>query len=324
MVRKVAIVILNWNGLNDTLACLASIKALSYPHVEVIIVDNASSDGSAAALRHLFPDYFVMQMQENLGFTGGNNVGIQEALHRGADYVLLLNNDTVVAPDLIDNLLCTYTHFPQVGIVGATLLRFDDRTTLDHLGGIWDRQTATFHLVGAHETHKPAPVQELDYVCGAALMISKQVFDAIGVFDPRFFLIWEEADLCFRARRHGFRVLSSSHALVWHKVSASFAGGKPHLTYFWWRNRLLWMERNCSRLEYLRLIGLVILPEVAHLIKICCLKTLQLSLSHTVLPHQDRYQKKRFLKQQRAALQGVRDYVLRRFGNAPAWVIKDP
>jgi GT2 family glycosyltransferase len=321
MTPKVAIVLLNWNGKEDTLTCLASLEALSYPHFEVIIVDNGSTDDSATALQH-FTRHVLIETGKNLGFAEGSNVGIKEALRRGADYVLLLNNDTVVDPDLIGQLLKTQESSPHVGIVGATIFLFDDRDTLDHLGGMWESQTATFRMVGSREKQKPEHIQELDYVCGAALLVSKQVFDTIGFFDPRFFLIWEEADFCFRARRHGFKVLSSPSALIWHKVSASFVGGKPHSTYFWWRNRFLWIERNCPLSERMRLLGLVLLPEVAHLVKMRLLKTLQLLFAKAFTSHKDCVQKKRNLEQNRAALRGVIDYVLRRFGNAPAWVYK--
>lgn len=323
MTPKVAIVLLNWNGKQDTLACLTSIESLSYPHLEVIIVDNGSTDDSTTALRQHFARHFLIETGANLGFAEGNNVGIREALRRGADYVLLLNNDTVVDPDLIGQLLNTQASAPQVGIVGATIFLFDERDTLDHLGGMWEYQTATFRMVGSREKRRPEHIQELDYACGAALLISKQVFDTVGLFDPRFFLIWEEADLCFRARRHGFKVLSSPTSLIWHKVSASFVGGKPHSTYFWWRNRLLWIERNCPWSERMRLLGRVLLPEITHLVKMRLLKKLQLFFAKAFTSHKDYAQKKRYLKQNRAALRGVMDYILRRFGNAPAWVWQD-
>lgn len=322
MTPKVAIVILNWNGRQDTLDCLASLELLAYP-VDIIIVDNGSTDNSAMTIRQRYAHHLVIETGENLGFAEGNNVGIREALHRGADYVLILNNDTVADPDLIEQLLNTQRSCPQVGIVGATIFLFDDRDTLDHLGGLWDSRTATFRMVGSREKQRPEQIQELDYVCGAAFFVSKQVFDAVGYFDPRFFLIWEEADFCFRARLHGFKVLSAPTALIWHKVSSSFVGGKPHSTYFWWRNRLLWMERNCSFSERMRLLGRVLLPEIAHLVKIRLLKTLQLFFVKIFRPDQDCERKQRNLKQNRAALRGIMDYVLRRFGNAPTWVWKD-
>jgi GT2 family glycosyltransferase len=315
---KIAIILLNWNGKQDTLACLESLEKLTYPHVETILVDNGSTDGSVAAIRERYPELQILETGSNLGFAGGNNVGIAKALDRGADLFFLLNNDTVVASSILEAFVEEFEAHPEAGILGAQIFLFDQQDTLDHLGGKWNRKTGQFAFVGKGQ--KQCEERDVDYVCGAGLIIRRSVLEAIGLLEDRFFLIWEEADFCFRAKRAGFEVMSCKGAHLWHKVSASFVGGKPHSTYFWWRGRLLWMERNCSFAELISLYLRVIIPDVLHMLKIRGLKKLQLGLQKQFKPGSDVREKELKLVKNRAALCGVWDYLLRRFGSGPAWI----
>lgn len=252
----------------------------------------------------------LIETKKNLGFAEGNNVGIRYALEQGAEIFLLLNNDTVVDPDIVNAFSIALIQHPEVGIWGAKNYLFDSPTQLDHLGGIWNKKTGNFDLIGYRENGEGWQLtHDLDYVCGCSLLIKKEVIDAIGLLEPRFFLIWEEADFCNRAKKAGFSIRSCLEAKIWHKVSASFSG-KPHTSYFWWRNRLLWIERNCARPERWRLRWAVIAPEVLKLTKLFLLKALQ----NWIKPTDKRVAEQ---KRYRAALCGVRDYLLRRFGNRP-------
>jgi GT2 family glycosyltransferase len=118
---KVGVVVLNWNGKEDTLACLESLASVTYPAFEIYVVDNGYSDGSVPVVRSRFPNSTVIENGRNLGFAGGNNVGIRYALERGADYVLILNNDTLVAPDLLDRMMGAALRESDVGVVGAKI-----------------------------------------------------------------------------------------------------------------------------------------------------------------------------------------------------------
>ncbi len=307
---KIAIIVLNWNGVQDTLACLESLKKLTYPNFEVIVVDNGSTDGSITAIGSRFSEHLLIENQINFGFAEGNNIGLRTAMQRGADLFFLLNNDTVVASDILEQFTKTFQTFPEAAILGAKILLFNERETLDHLGGMWNGQTGVFTFTGMRdrEGNWQTP-QELDYVCGAGMIVKKSVIEAVGYFDPRFFLIWEESDYCFRARAAGFKVMTCPQAKLWHKVSASFKG-KAHSTYYWWRNRLLWIEKNCSMHEKFRLYFRILIPEILHKIKIQFLKKVQSLFSND----EEKQQK---LLQNRAALCGVRDYLLRRFGKGP-------
>ncbi len=307
---KIAVIVLNWNGKRDTLACLESLEKLTYPNFEIIVVDNGSTDDSVSAIREHFPQHLLIETGANLGFAGGNNVGIHRAIQRGADLLFLLNNDTVVASDILERFVETFRSHPGAGILGAKIFLYDERDTLDHLGGAWNRKTGTFDFVGLRQKEDGVRFQqpqELDYVCGAALMLKRSVVEAIGCLEERFFLIWEESDFCFRARKAGFQTLTCPKAHVWHKVSASFVGGKPHSTYFWWRNRLLWMERNCSLNERLSLYLRVLIPDILHMLKIRMIKTIQLFIAKSLKPGADFKEKElKLLEKSRGALRSAR------------------
>jgi len=305
---KVAVIVLNWNGKEDTRKCLLSLQELSYP-VEVFIVDNGSSDGSLELFKNEFAHFRLIETGFNLGYAGGNNVGIELALKEGFDFVFILNNDTVVDPKIIESFLKGFSN-PHVGILGGRIFRMDEPKILDHIGGRWNGRKMDFDYVGYRA--KDVNLEgELDYVCGAAIMVRREVFEKIGLFDPRFFLFWEEADFCYRARRAGFLVEHCKTAKLWHKISASFTGGKPHAAYFLWRNRLLWIERNFSSKQkmfyFVRLLGGKY-PAFFFSKQLRTLQSLfQKCLGKNSLRNQER------IVRLNAALVGMQDYLTRRF-----------
>lgn len=318
---KIALIILNWNGKKDTLECLSSVAKIQTPNLEVVVIDNGSTDGSAEAIREQFAKVTVIEAKKNYGFAEGNNIGMRYALAKGADFVFLLNNDTIVDPLVVDHFLVQMRADPSIGILGGKIFLYDEPQKLDHLGGCWNPKKRAFDFVGLREEDRGQEQLPMDYVCGAALFIRASLLKAIGLFDARFFLIWEEADFCFRARRSGFKVLSSEKAKIWHKVSASFVGGKPHSTYFWWRNRLLWIERNFQGAERLMLWLKILFLEVVPVYKRRALKTLQLFLYRLISKKELEGREERLLRYE-ACLQGVKDYLLRRFGDGPAWIYR--
>jgi len=290
MIDKVAIIVLNWNGKEDTTKCLQSIQKLTYRGAEIIIVDNGSTDGSQDHFRTHFPHFTLIETGENLGYAGGNNVGLTYALNRPFEYFFILNNDTIVDSSIVEAFLEGFNQYPNVGILGAKIYLMNEPGRFDHFGGNWNAKRLEFNYVGYREVDDQKTweqPQELDYVCGAGIMIRRAVFETIGLFDPRFFLFWEETDFCFRARRAGFGVMFQPKALIWHKVSASFKGGKPLSTYFYWRNRLLWIERNFKGPK-----------RIFYLSKLIGKNLFRLYLT----------------RRNNAALLGINDYLMRRFG----------
>ncbi|MEI6241944.1 MAG: glycosyltransferase family 2 protein [Chlamydiota bacterium] len=312
--KTVAIIILNWNGKKDTLECLASLASLTYPHFFTIVVDNHSSDDSCEEIAKKFPKVMLIQNQENLGFAEGNNVGIRLALEKKADFLFLLNNDTIVSPSILEAFLEAVQKKPQGGIFGGKLYQYHNPSFLDHLGGIWDPKQGNFRCIGGNEKASYFYDEPLDYVCGCALFCKKEVIEKIGMLDPRFFLLWEESDFCFQARHEGWKVFSVEKAQVWHKGSASFSGGKPHMHYFWWRNRLLWIEKNLSTKERIFLYIRVLFPQILQVYRRYGKKVLM----QKFFAAKQTERKRKELLHYVAGRQGIEDYWKRRFGPLPA------
>jgi GT2 family glycosyltransferase len=275
-------------------------------------------------LKTTFPTLTLLQIKENCGYAGGVNVGIQYALDKGATWILLLNNDTVVDPQFLSAFSRKIEKNPNVGILGGWPIRFYKPDKLDHLGGVWDEKKGKFTLVGLGEKLDFQLEEDLDYICGCSSLIRREVFEKIGLFEPSFFCYWEEADFCMRAKRAGFALDVCPEAKLWHKVAASFTGGKPHVAYYWWRNRFLWTERNLPKKSQKKLLYTVLLPEILHLYKMRTLKSFQLFLQKQLRLKKDLKEKEQKLLQYRASLQGFHDYVRRRFGSGPDWLFRKP
>ena len=242
---RVAIIILNWNGLRDTIACLESLSRLDYPHYQVVVVDNGSTDGSVEAIQGRFPEATLIENGENLGFTGGNNVGLRYALTQGADYALLLNNDTEVAPDFLSRLVQAAEADPRIGVAGPTLYYYARPDLIWSAGGAIDWRHGQTRMVGLNEPESgqfgTAP-REVDFVTGCALLIKRAVMERVGLLDERFFAYYEEAEWCVRAQRAGFRVVNVPMAKVWHKIPLDARDHSPLVHYYMTRNRLLFLK----------------------------------------------------------------------------------
>ncbi len=312
---RVCIILVNWNGKKDTIECLDSLSRCTYQKATTIVIDNGSTDGSVSAIRAAHPHVPIFERKENLGFAGGNNIGISWALGKPFDWILLLNNDTTVAPDFLEAFLKTAKEHTDAKIFGAKLLRYADPTRIDHLGGRWNPLIAGFESLSLGQPDQPFESQPVDYVCGAALLMHRSVPETIGLLEPNFFLFWEETDYCFRARRKGFGVRTAPQANVWHKVSASFSGGKPHTQYFWWRSRLLWLQRNLPYAERQQILQQVVYPELRKTLRHYLLKSIQKNIFRRTDPKLNQK-----VKRLRAGLLGALDYYRGRFGNCPSWI----
>ncbi len=319
--EKIAIIIVNWNGKNDTISCLNSLKHLTYPFYEIILVDNGSTDDSVEIIKKKFPNITILETHKNLGFAGGNNYGIKYALNKQCfKYFFLLNNDTIVDKDILSAFIQASKKNEKAGIFGGKILRYSDRETIDHFGGYWDNSIAEFTaLARGEKANTYLDYKKVDYVCGCCFFIKKEVIEKIGLLEEKFFLIWEEADFCFRAKRNGFEIISVPFAILWHKVSASFNGKKPHMHYYWWRNRLLWIERNCKKEEMQKIYKNLILREIKHIFKLRYLKSPLLIFSFFSPSYKKRKEK---LLCYKAGVRGIRDYFLKRFGKGPNWISK--
>jgi GT2 family glycosyltransferase len=248
--QRVAIVVLNYNGLDDTVRCLRSIASIEYPDLDVVLVDNASDIDPRVPAENEYPDLVFIRNRTNLGYAGGNNRGIEAALSRGAQYVLVLNNDTVVAPSIVRTLVDTFSFDATLGIVGPVINYMDEPDRVMTEGVRFNTGPGpTFFARQAVPTGDPAPpVVTVDIVNGCCMMISAAVFHRVGVFDERLFIVHEESDLCLRAGGQRFRCAVVGSTLVWHKGSSSFErAGRRIQRYYDTRNLHFLLRRHAGR-----------------------------------------------------------------------------
>jgi GT2 family glycosyltransferase len=241
---SVSVIVLNWNRCADTLDCLESLARLDYPNVRVILVDNASVDGTVAAVRERHPEVDVVENSENLGYAEGNNVGLRLAQAEGADFVLLLNNDTVVRPDFLTHLVATLRARPDAGVAGPTILFHDHPNVIWSAGGSVSARDGRSSMIGLREAEATLPVEprEVEFVTGCALLTRREAIEHVGYLDPRFFTYYEETEFCARVRRAGFQVLHVPRSRIWHKISLEKQEASARVTYYMVRNRLLFLK----------------------------------------------------------------------------------
>ena len=226
-VPNVAVIVLTWNGKELTLDCLRSFARVTTPNLHILVVDNGSADDTVAAVRAL-GDARVMTIENraNLGFAAGNNTGIRHALDHGADFILLLNNDTIVDPAAVDHLLAAMARESDVGIAGPKIYYFEPRDRIWFAGGEVSMWRGTARHIGIRETDRGQhdAARDVDYVSGCALLARREVFDRVGMLDAGYRAYFEDVDLCARAERAGFRIRYVPTARVWHRISASTGG----------------------------------------------------------------------------------------------------
>jgi len=235
----VAAVVLSWNRREDTIACLRSLAAAD-PSPHVIVVDNASTDGTSEAVRREFPAMELIENPANLGFAEGNDVGIRRALAQGADHVLVLNNDTEVDVGFLAPLLEEAARRPDAGALSPKILFAEPSDVIWFAGAEYDARSG---YNGRHRGYREADdgrfdaVVETGRVCGAAMLVSREVLEKVGVFDPELFAYSEDTDWSLRAREAGYRHYVVPASRVWHKVSAASGGeSSPTAIYYDVRN----------------------------------------------------------------------------------------
>lgn len=238
-VSTVYILLLNWNGWQDTLECLRSLEDLDYPNYRVLVVDNGSTDDSVARIREAYPNVVLVETGGNLGFSAGNNVGIRYALERAADYVWLLNNDTkVMDRDVLKELVTT----TGVDAIGTTVTAYCDKE------GIWYSGGKVSLLLGGpvhsnRRTSLDKRVYETKFISGCNMFIPRKLIDKLGLLDERFFLGQEDAVYSLRALRNGYRLKVLNRISICHKVGvtntpSAFSLANSYLCRSFWVNQV--------------------------------------------------------------------------------------
>ncbi len=234
--RRLAIVVLNWNGLTDTRAALLSLSACRVPagwQAALMMVDNGSTDGSAEAVGREFPAVEVLALRENRRFAGGNDEGLRRALASGADAVMLVNNDTEADSGLLEHLLAALEADPAAGAAAPLIAFAEPRDRIWYAGGrcVPALGFAAHRGLRARERGQYRAVEATGYLTGCCLLARREAWEKVGLLDERYFIYAEDADWCLRARAAGYRLLFVPRARLWHKVSAASGGASPWKIY---------------------------------------------------------------------------------------------
>lgn len=262
-VPRVAALVLNYNGREVTLQALASLSQTTYPAYDLWVIDNGSTDGSAEAIASAFPGVRQMRIDQNEGPAKGVSEGMRRAMEEGYDYLLILNNDIEVDPDLLTEMVRVAESEPSIGIVGPKAYYFWERDTIWSAGGRLRFGEAITRERGQGERDRGQYDEdcEVEYVNGCAMLVKRAAVAAAGLWDPVFFLCIEDADFCVRARRHGFRCFYAHRARLWHMVSSSTGGYKPGKTFHSGRSTAIFVRRYANpaqRLKALLLMALAV------------------------------------------------------------------
>lgn len=243
-ITKLGIVILNYNGSTDTIECIKSIKEVNHES-KIIVVDNYSqSDDYNNLLNNLSSDIFVLRTEKNLGYAGGNNVGIQKALELQCEYICVLNNDTIVSEDIFTPCIAKLDEDHDLAFVGPVIL--DYKTGLVQSAG--SSVNPTNGIVKNFNYNKK--IQDLDeqiycdYVSGACIFCRKDIIEHEGLIPESYFLFFEETEWCFRAKRNGYKNLCLGNIAIYHKGSVSINKVSGLQTYLMFRNTIAFMRRN--------------------------------------------------------------------------------
>lgn len=222
---------LNWDDAPNSLDCLRSMQGLDYPNFKVVVVDNGSKDGSEQKIQQEFPDIHLICNGSNLGFAGGMNVGLRFALQEGADHMLLVNNDTILDPGLLRELVRVAEVNPKAGLLAPKIYYNHDRTLIWAAGARWSRFPPRAKIIGFRKRDHPRydVLRQVDFATGCVLMIRRQVMETVGGLDPIFYPIYhEDYDYSARVRKAGWEIWYVPTARLWHKESQSqrVRGGK--------------------------------------------------------------------------------------------------
>ena len=292
---SVITVILNTNRRDDTLEALSSLAKTDYANHRVIVLDNASTDGSVEAIRASYPEVEILSLETNLGFGGNNNVGIRAALERGADWVFILNEDTTLAEDCISLMVAAGQGNARIGFVGPMVYHYDEPEVIQSAGGFVDKFCRSGHL-GENELDRGQfkGVRPVDWVSGCGMLVRRETIEQVGLLDERFFYCWDETDWALNSREYGWKSVCVSEARMWHKGVQRNYRPSANVTYYSTRNWFLFQtKRRFSLLAWIYIFG----------------RTILTLLSWTVRP------KWRSMREHRdAKLQGVLDFLGKRWG----------
>lgn len=249
---KVSIIVLNWNGKEDTIECLESLKKITYPNYEIILVDNGSTDGSPEIFKKMYPEIRIIENEKNLGYAEGNNMGMQDAISRGTKYLLIMNNDTVAETSFLDKLINTIELNPKIGVIGPKICYYSEPSLVQSNGERINFWTGNTRSTGwrLNDNSIGTSLNFVDFVYGACLLVKADLAEQVGLFDPKFFIYSEEMDFCMKINKVGYRIVCDPTAKIFHKDQITSSKISYLAKYYQTRNRIIFMKRWAKNYQY--------------------------------------------------------------------------
>lgn len=243
---KIYIILVNYNGAKDTINCIKSIKEYEKEiKYEIIVVDNLSTDNSIEELEKL-DNITLIKSKINGGFAKGNNIGIEYAIKKGAQYILLLNNDTIICENSISILLKRLKEESEIGIVGSRIMYYEDKSLINYYGGKFN----WFKGITIHEGYKQKYIEDnqknknTDFITGCCMLIKREVIEKVGMLPEEYFMYFEDADYCMQVLEKGYKLEVCADSVIYHKVSVSSGGENSAFSIKWGnRNRLIFINK---------------------------------------------------------------------------------
>lgn len=298
MQKEVYIIVLNWNGKDDTIECVKSLQKINYSNYKIVVVDNGSEDDSVSEIKKQFSKVKIIENKKNLGFAGGNNIGMKYAVDSGADYVLLINNDTTVEENFLSELVEIGESDEKIGILGSKICFYSEPNRIWFAGGKvnWLKNKGTHIGLDQIDNGQYDKIKETDYLTGCCLLIKRKVIEKIGVLAEDYFLYYEDTDFSLRTKNAGYRSIYVPKSKIYHKISRSTKPGSSSYIYYHTRNGLVMAKRTGSFLN-----KIILYPYCAYLFLKQIIKII-------------------FIPKKRnwafAVLKGERDFLLGRMGKA--------
>lgn len=220
---SVAIILVNWNGLEFTRACLSSLEKVDFPYFQVILVDNDSKKPEGQVLKKEFPKLVLLENEQNLGFAGGNNVGIQKALEMGFSHLMLLNNDTLVEPDFLGKMMLAFSKNPKLGVLQPMICFLDEPEKIWSAGGKWISWLARAKTLGDRKSLKTYRISstQLDWATGCCMLLTREAILQSGLLNEQYFAYFEDVEWSLRIRNQGFEIGLVPEAKIYHEAGAS-------------------------------------------------------------------------------------------------------
>lgn len=254
---SIYIILVNYNQYGDTINCIKSLEETAYKNFKIIVIDNKSENDSIKFLEKACKKHTLINLSKNLGFAGGNNVGIKYALKKDAQYILLLNNDTIVNIDFIKPMLETFDKHSDCGIVGNKIMYYNPKNMIWFAGGKIDWRKFIGYHFGIGEIDKGQYDKEgkIDFMTGCCMLIKREVFEKVGLLPEEYFMYFEDLDFCVNVQNFGFKIYYNPKSVIYHKVGNSGGGEQSVFSIKWGtRNRLLFANKYKNKVKKIKFI----------------------------------------------------------------------